>query len=264
MRKFFSFIAIPLLLLSACASEQYSKVTKQNFPENSIQVEHGSSEDGSYKASEKRNFVIVELPTFVSNSEKVPISVYVFNNSDESFLFSPDYMRVHIIEDGEKKVIKPYHYEELRASEINSKAWWTFLSSMSTGMQNMRAGHSYSSGTVPIYGSGSAVLSSGDTAYYNYSGWATYHSHTYDPNVAYKETKENTEALKKELQEQYDRLLDGLREFKGNYLAVREVMPGQVYGGTVLIDPIPNRELTVNILVDAGGELHTLSYRVSK
>lgn len=59
-------------------------------------------------------------------------------------------------------------------------------------------------------------------------------------------------------------MLDDLSEFEGNYLGVQEVMPGQVYGGTVLIDPIPNRELTVNILVDAGGELHTLSYKVSK
>lgn len=264
MNKHFPFIAMSLVLLSGCASEQYSNVTKQHFPENAIELENGVATDNKYKVSEKKNLVIVELPTVISDSEKVPVSVYVFNNSEESFLFSPDYMRVHIIEDGERKVSRPYHFDELRASSINSGAWWTFLTSVSTGLQNMRAGNSYSSGTVPISGSGSALLPSGNTAHYNYSGWATYRSHTYDPNVAYKETQENTEALKQDLQEQYDRLLDDLSEFKGNYLGVQEVMPGQVYGGTVLIDPIPNRELTVNILVDAGGELHTLSYKVSK
>lgn len=264
MNKYLLFLAIPLMLLTACASQQYSIVTKQDFPDSQNKLDDRVVDKDQYKISEHTNLVVVELPDAVSNTEKIPVSIYVFNNSEESFLFSPDYIRVHIIEEGERKIIRPYHYEELRATSINSKAWLTFLSSFATGIQNMRAGHSYSSGTAPIYGRGSVITPSGETANYNYSGWVSYRSHTYDPNVAYKESKENTESLKRDLKSQYDTLLEDLTEFKGHYLRVHEVLPGQIYGGTVLIDPIPNRDLTVNILVDAGGELHTISYKINR
>ena len=34
MNKYLLFLAIPLMLLTACASQQYSKVTKQDFPDS--------------------------------------------------------------------------------------------------------------------------------------------------------------------------------------------------------------------------------------
>lgn len=247
-------LILPIILLSGCATNQYKTI---NVSQNNIEASQVYDAQNNTLLSKKSNVVAVRFPqVFKENSDKLNFSVYVQNNINKTFLFSPDYIRVKFHYSDDIKTYKPYSIEELEVAEYNKHSLAVFGMAFVTGMQNMNAGHSHEEGTFTF--SGTQRMTTNNYIYhtYNVRGHGEYSLDIYDSQLAAHETASNNKALTDFVGSKYQSVQNAISNLSSNYLKTKEVPPNYFYGGMVLVDNESKRASSIEVLVDVGSELH--------
>jgi hypothetical protein len=205
--------------------------------------------------SRKSHFVMLKPNARVIDGAARPAFTIVVNNSSSSpydLLESSIAARQSV--DGKDLIVRVHRYDELVQEEKNKQALAAFgaaLSGASRAMSAANAGYVTTTGTVNTYG-------------YGGQGYGTYTATTYDPlraQIAQQSASAQTSADFESLRIEGERNLGALQQ---TILKDNTVLPGEWYGGTIVLDQ-PAQPTTGPIeyvvSVQFAGEVHEFTVK---
>jgi hypothetical protein len=155
--------------------------------------------------------------------------------------------------DGKVVAVRVHRYDELVEEEQTRQtiaAVGTALSAFGRAMSAADAGYSHTTGTFNTYGS-----NTGNT-------YGTYSATTYDPARAQLAQQAASAQTNREISELRSQGEQNLQRLQQTILKDNTVMPGEWYGGSIVLDPPDIAEsgaTTYSIVVIFAGEQHTFS-----
>jgi hypothetical protein len=241
-----------MCLLAGCASSDKLELLAGSGQEALVR-------DGAHSLiSAKKNIVMLQAGgSEVVSGARPTFVVAIRNMQNANFLFRASEIKAtRVLDDGTMTDLKVWGYDELVKEERTRQTWAAVgaaLGGVSRSMNAANAGYSQTNGSFNAYNS------------YGGSAHGTYQSTTYNSYQSYSaqqlanaQTSADFAMIRSEGQ-------NNLAALKGSIIKDNTLMPGEWYGGTIVLDaPKKSKAGVTNyiVLVTVEGETH--QFRVSQ
>jgi hypothetical protein len=240
-------------LLASCASQERVSLLAGEGQQSVIR-------DGdSALISAKQNVVMIRpVSGSVYAGDRPAFAILIGNMTPQRIDFVPPMIRASLSGAGYAgHPIKVFSYEELVKEEHRRQvagAVFAGLAGVARGMNAANAGYSNT------YGSVSLSDNYGNRAY------GTYSATTYDSYRAYSAQQLATAQTSVDFQNLRATGEANLARLQGSIIKSNTILPGEMYGGQVVLEPVKhkrNETITYVIAVNLPGETHTFTIQHS-